>query len=87
MRRGDRVAIAARNSAFWVVSYMAILMAGGIATLLNGFLHGDEMAESLADTGVMLVLADPPRGERLKRAAVAHSAKIVTVDDLSLIHI
>lgn len=81
VRRGDRVAIAARNSAFWVVSYMAILMAGGIATLLNGFLHGDEMAESLADTGVMLVLADPPRGERLKRAAVVHSAKIVTVDD------
>jgi len=81
VRRGDRVAIAARNSAFWVVSYMAILMAGGIATLLNGFLHGDEMADSLADTGVTLVLADPPRGERLKRAAVAHSAAIMTVDD------
>ncbi len=81
VRRGDRVAIAARNSAFWVVTYMAIVMAGGIATLLNGFLQGDEMAEAMADTCVSLVFADPPRAARLSQAAVAHNAKMIVVDD------
>jgi long-chain acyl-CoA synthetase len=37
---GDRVGIAARNSANWIIAYMAIIMAGGVATLLNGWWHG-----------------------------------------------
>ena len=35
--KGDRVAIAMRNCPVWIVSYMAILKAGGIAALLNGW--------------------------------------------------
>ena len=35
--KGDRVGIAMRNCPSWIVSYMAILKAGGIATLLNGW--------------------------------------------------
>ena len=35
--RGDRIGIAMRNSPSWIVLYMAVLMAGGIATLLNGW--------------------------------------------------
>src|SRR6185369_4984106 len=31
VRTGDRIGLAARNSASWVVAYMAILMAGGVA--------------------------------------------------------
>jgi len=34
--KGDRVAIAMRNCPAWIVTYMAIVKAGGIATLLNG---------------------------------------------------
>ena len=37
LQKGDRVGIAARNSANWIVAYMAIVMAGGVATLLNGW--------------------------------------------------
>lgn len=81
VKRGDRVAIAARNSACWVVMYMAIIMAGGVATLLNGFWQGDEMVEAMNDTGVSLVLADGPRAKRLAGATVAHTAKIVAFDD------
>ena len=35
--KGDRVGIAMRNCPAWIVSYMAILKAGAIATLLNGW--------------------------------------------------
>jgi acyl-CoA synthetase (AMP-forming)/AMP-acid ligase II len=40
---GDRVGIAARNAPAWIVLYMGILMAGGVATLLNGWWQGGEL--------------------------------------------
>ena len=47
LRKGERVGIAARNSANWVVAYMAVLMAGGCATLLNGWWQGEELAHGI----------------------------------------
>ena len=35
--KGDRVGIAMRNCPSWIVAYMAVLKAGGVATLLNGW--------------------------------------------------
>src|SRR5215203_2630412 len=35
--KGDRVAIAMRNCPAWIISYMAVIKAGAIATLLNGW--------------------------------------------------
>ncbi len=81
LQKGDRVALAARNSAVWVVSYMAIIMAGGVATLLNGFLLGDEMVGSMSDTGVVLALADPPRAKRIAAVSIAPLARLITIDD------
>ena len=63
---GDRVGIGARNSANWVVAYMGILMAGGVATLLNGWWQGSEFAEAIALVDCKLVLADPKRAARLE---------------------
>ncbi len=48
---GDHVALAARNGAAWVVAYMGIVMAGAVATLVNGFWTGQAMRAALADTG------------------------------------
>jgi acyl-CoA synthetase (AMP-forming)/AMP-acid ligase II len=64
--QGRPVGIAARNSANWIVAYMAVLMAGGCATLLNGWWLGEELAEAIELAGCTLVLADPerPRGSR-----------------------
>jgi acyl-CoA synthetase (AMP-forming)/AMP-acid ligase II len=76
--RGDRVAIAARNSANWIVAYMGILAAGGGATLLNGFSTGDELAEQIELVGAGLVLADASRAKRLE--GTAHGAKVVPIE-------
>ena len=74
VRPGDRVGIAARNSANWIVAHMAVLMAGGCATLLNGWWCGEELAEGIAVTGCTLVLADAERAARL--AGQAHPARV-----------
>ncbi|MFN7323687.1 MAG: AMP-binding protein, partial [Sphingomonadales bacterium] len=53
---GDRVGIAARNSANWIIAYMAVIMAGGVATLLNGWWQGGELAEGIRMVGCRYVL-------------------------------
>ncbi|MFM5918493.1 MAG: class I adenylate-forming enzyme family protein [Novosphingobium sp.] len=65
IEKGDRVGIAARNSTIWIVAYMGVLMAGGVACLLNGWWSGEEMAAGVTLTGCKLVLADPQRAARI----------------------
>ncbi len=80
VKKGDRVGIAMRNAPSWVVLYMGTLMAGGIATLLNGWWQGSELAAGIADVGCSLVLADAPRAQRLADHGYAGPAKNVTLD-------
>ncbi len=80
LKRGDRIGIAMRNAPSWVVLYMGILMAGGCATLLNGWWQGGELAAGIDDVGASIVLVDPPRAKRLEEARYAGGAKIITLD-------
>ena len=77
--KGDRVGIAARNSANWIVAHMAILMAGGVSTLLNGWWQGAELACGITDVGCTLVLADEARAARLQGHDLG-AAKIAIFD-------
>ena len=65
--KGDRVAIAMRNCPSWVVSYMAIVKAGAIATLINGWWEAHEMEHALGLAQPKLVLADIARAFRISR--------------------
>jgi long-chain acyl-CoA synthetase len=78
--RGDRIGIAARNSPSWIVLYMGVLMAGGVATLLNGWWQGSELCEGIADVGASLVFADPARVKRINECAGGTTAQVVPVD-------
>ncbi len=78
IKKGDRVGIAARNSANWMIAYMGIAMAGGCVTLLNGFWSGDELAYGIRLAECELVLADAGRAARLE--GTDHSAKLVMIE-------
>lgn len=65
VKKGDRIGIAARNSANWVILDMAITIAGGVSTKLNGWWQGDELADGIEDVSCSLVFADPQRAARL----------------------
>ena len=80
VERGDRVGIAMRNSPSWIVLYMGALMAGGVATLLNGWWSPEELAEAIADVDCRLVFADPPRADRLAQVA-GLACRVVAIDD------
>ena len=62
--KGDRVAIAMRNCPSWVVSYMAIVKAGAVATLLNGWWEAHEMEHGIRLADPKLVIADAPRANQ-----------------------
>ena len=76
--KGDRIAIAMRNCPAWIVSYMAILKAGAVACLLNGWWQGHELKHALDLVSPKLTIADGPRAQRM--AAVCGGCEIVTLD-------
>ena len=63
--KGDRVGIAMRNCPSWIVSYMAVIKTGGIATLLNGWWESHEMEHAIRLTEPRLIIADGPRAKRI----------------------
>ncbi|HMG46232.1 MAG TPA: class I adenylate-forming enzyme family protein [Allosphingosinicella sp.] len=63
--KGDRVAIAMRNCPAWILTYMAVLKAGGVATLINGWWQAGEMGHALGLTEPELIIADETRAARL----------------------
>jgi acyl-CoA synthetase (AMP-forming)/AMP-acid ligase II len=63
--KGDRVAIAMRNCPAWILAYMAVLKAGGIATLINGWWQAEEMRHALELSAPELIIADETRAQRL----------------------
>ncbi len=80
VKRGDRIGIAMRNAPSWVILYMGILMAGGCATLLNGWWQGGELAAGIDEVEASIVFVDAPRAQRLADAGYAGKARIVTLD-------
>jgi long-chain acyl-CoA synthetase len=78
---GDRVGIAARNSANWIIAYMAIIMAGGVATLLNGWWQGVELADGIRMVGCKFVLADKQRAARLEGEDIGGAALVLFEHD------
>ncbi|MDQ3246035.1 MAG: acyl--CoA ligase [Pseudomonadota bacterium] len=78
LAKGDRVGIAMRNCPSWIICYMAILKAGGVATLLNGWWQGPEMEHAIALTEPKLIVADGPRAKRLDALALG-GGEVVTL--------
>src|SRR6478736_4688847 len=77
---GDRVAIAMRNCPSWIVLHMAILTAGGIATLLNGWWEEHEMRHAILLTDPKLIIADVPRAKRIAARCSDYEILEVPID-------
>ncbi|MBK6802348.1 class I adenylate-forming enzyme family protein [Novosphingobium sp.] len=71
IRRGDRVAICMRNRAEWIVAFMAVIKAGGIAALLNSRGSPAELVAMIDDVTPALVLADSRRAALIREGGFA----------------
>lgn len=61
IKKGDRVAICARNSPEWCMAFIAITQIGAVAVPMNSWWQGREIEYGLTDSGSKLVITDPPR--------------------------
>ena len=64
VRRGDRVGICMRNYPEFLIAFLAITSAGGVAVPLNALWNSEELEYAVGDAGCVLVIADPERLER-----------------------
>jgi long-chain acyl-CoA synthetase len=80
IRKGDRVGLAMRNCPAWIVAHMAILKAGGVSTLINGWWQVEELRHALALTEPKLVIADAPRAARIAQTGLTLDVKSLPVE-------
>ena len=64
--RGDRVAICMRNRAEWIVAFLAVIKAGGVAALFNSRGAPGELVGMIEEVTPALVLADSQRAALLR---------------------
>jgi acyl-CoA synthetase (AMP-forming)/AMP-acid ligase II len=81
--KGDRVGIAMRNCPGWILSYMAVVKAGAVATLLNGWWQPEELEHALQLAEPKLVIADAPRAQRIAVTCVSCSVDAIAIDKRS----
>ncbi|NWK96129.1 AMP-dependent synthetase [Sphingobium lactosutens] len=66
IRRGDRVAICTRNRAEWMVAFLAVIRAGGVAVLLNSRGSSAELVAMIGEVMPTLILADGDRAALIR---------------------
>lgn len=79
IERGDHVAICMRNRAEWMIAFLAVQRAGGVAALVNSRGAPDELAGAVEDVDAVLVLADSKRAALLREGG--YTGRIVEADD------
>ncbi|MCB2089794.1 MAG: long-chain fatty acid--CoA ligase, partial [Sphingomonadaceae bacterium] len=76
---GDRVALCMRNRAEWLIGYLAILRAGGVAVLVNSRGSPEELDRMVEQVGATIVLTDAHRHELLREGNFI--GRIIDADD------
>lgn len=68
IKLGQSVGICMKNCPEWMIAFVAILNAGGVAVLMNSRGKSDALAAAANDADCVLVLADGKRLESLRKA-------------------
>jgi long-chain acyl-CoA synthetase len=66
VRKGDRVAIAARNLPEWVMAFWGSVTTGAVVVPLNAWWTTDELIYGLSDSGTSILFVDEERLERVR---------------------
>lgn len=76
---GDRVALCMRNRAEWLIGYMAVVRAGGVAALINSRGSPEELAAAVNAVEAQTVLADDHRASLLREGGYA--GRVIEAND------
>lgn len=76
---GDHVAICMRNRAEWMIGFLAVVRAGGVAALVNSRGSPEELAAAVKSVDAKLVLADSPRDTLIREGG--YHGRIIGAED------
>jgi acyl-CoA synthetase (AMP-forming)/AMP-acid ligase II len=79
--KGDRVAIAMRNSPEWCISFMAITSIGAVAVPMNSWWQGEELAYGLSDSDASHIIIDATRYQRLAAHLPSAGLTVIGVEN------
>jgi len=68
LKRGQSVAICMQNCPEWMMAFIAIINAGGVAVLINSRGTGETMSRAITDADCVLVIGDEKRLQHLDGA-------------------
>ena len=80
VKKGDRVAIAMRNSPEWCISFMAVTSIGAVAVPMNSWWQGDELVFGLQESGASLIILDDARHRHLASWLPESGIKVIGLD-------
>jgi long-chain acyl-CoA synthetase len=80
VNKGDRVAIAMRNSPEWCISFMAVTSIGAVAVPMNSWWQGDELVFGLQESSASLIILDDARYQRLASWLPESGIKVIGLD-------
>lgn len=83
VQKGDRVAILARNTPQWMMTFIAALSIGAVAVPMNAWWTTEELDYGLRDSGAKVVVADAQRLERLEPLHESLGLQLIAIDDAS----
>jgi long-chain acyl-CoA synthetase len=66
VQKGDRIAVAARNSPEWVMGFWGSVITGAVVVPLNAWWTTDELLYGLSDSGTSVLFVDEERLERVR---------------------
>jgi long-chain acyl-CoA synthetase len=81
IKKGDRVAILARNSPQWLIAFIGATATGAVAVPMNSWWTTEELDYGFEDSGAKVVVADRARMERLAPIAAKHGLQLISIDD------
>ena len=86
IRKGDKVAVCARNCARWAVSFLAVNTYGAVAVpILNDF-HPDSITHLVDHSGSVAMFVDADIWEKLDIAGMPKLRSVVNVQDFNLLY-
>lgn len=80
LQPGDRAAVCAPKSIAMVAALFGVWRAGGVAVPINPVLRAGQVAHILANSGAVLLLTPPARGEALAEADALGTARVLDLD-------
>jgi long-chain acyl-CoA synthetase len=83
VKKGDRIAIAMRNSAQWVISYAAATLIGAVVVPVNSWGKTEELRYALEDSGSTLLVCDEPRLALIEDVLEELGVTILLVDPVA----